>query len=304
MDYAAARETFFAPPPDGAADPQATTDGSPARRLRDAQEPIATQPIWSADAHRGYAELGLDFLTGYVAERSAALGADAPTSLVVSAFGVFSPALLGGLYEQATAAPRDAVLATRTDGPARTVRAALDGVPEPDVADVVGVLRVGLDAADANARPLFAGLSGRAWPADIFAQLVHATDLLREHRGDSHLALCAVAGLDPIESNILTELYAGFPLFAYTGSRGWPEDEMGAAADRLRGRGLLDGDRLAERGVAFREQLEAQTDHMQRPVIEAIGPDLEQVTSRLADWGNTLVRAGLFPPDPAKRAAG
>jgi hypothetical protein len=42
------------------------------------------------------------------------------------------------------------------------------------------------------ARPMFAGLSAAPWPGDAIAALVHACHLLREHRGDSHLAVCAV----------------------------------------------------------------------------------------------------------------
>ena len=76
-------------------------------------------------------------------------------------------------------------------------------------------MRRGIDAADAVARPMFSGISADPWPDDALAQLVHACHLLREHRGDSHLAVCAVAGLDPVEMNILTGLYCGYPIFAY-----------------------------------------------------------------------------------------
>ncbi|GAA4552078.1 hypothetical protein GCM10023175_45140 [Pseudonocardia xishanensis] len=141
-------------------------------------------------------------------------------------------------------------------------------------------------------------------PTDPLAALVHACHLLREHRGDSHLAVCAVAGLDPVQMNVLTELYCGYPLGAYTATRGWPAERIAAGAADLREQGLLDGDLLSPAGLRLREELEARTDAMQRSVVEAVGPDLEPIMKQLDAWSDALVAAGAAPPDPAKRLAG
>lgn len=303
MDYAAAREVFLTPvdvPP-----PPVVTAGSPGRRLRDALEPIATQPIWSPDAQGLYAGLGLDFLSGYVGERAAALGPGAPPAVVVSAFGVFAPDLLLPLLERSRAVSFDALVHARARGSAETVRRVLGAaVPESAVDGAVGVLRRGLAAADGLARPLFAGLSERRWPADPFGGLVHAADLLREHRGDGHLAVCAAAGLDAVEATVLTELHTGYPLLGYAPSRGWGDQQLGAAVDRLRGRGLLAGDGLSDDGRRLRAEIEARTDATQAGVLAAIGPDLDRVTGQLTGWGDALVAAGVAPGDARKRAAG
>ena len=56
------RAAFFAPNPGQ----QETGWDSPARRLRDAVEPLATVSFWAEPVYDRYAALGLDFLTGYV----------------------------------------------------------------------------------------------------------------------------------------------------------------------------------------------------------------------------------------------
>ena len=61
MDYSEARAAFFVPRPDAG---PGTRWQSPARRLRDALEPLATVSFWAEPAYDAYAALGLDFLTG------------------------------------------------------------------------------------------------------------------------------------------------------------------------------------------------------------------------------------------------
>lgn len=308
MDYPTMRALFFAPPDGPRPTPPAGLDRSPARALRDAMEPLACLSIWSPEAAEAYAALGLDdYFAAYVRQRTAPLGTP-PTALAVTALGVFDGGLIGPQYEIGVAAiPVDKLVAVRLEAPGRTLRRVLGpthpGI-EPDAAATVAALRRGIDAADRTARPLFTGLLAEPWPDDPLAALVHACHVLREHRGDSHLAVCAVDGLDPVQMNVLTELWCGYPLGAYTASRGWTAEQIGAAAGGLRRRGLLEGDVLSADGVRHRTELEARTDAMQASVVEAIGADLDPVTRRLDAWSDALIAADAAPPDPAKRLAG
>ena len=304
MDYRTVRGIFFAEPEQVAPPPPAASTGTPARRLRDAIEPLACQSIWSEEAADRYVELGLDdWFAAYIWERTAALGTP-PTALAVMAMGVWNADLIGPLFEKAVAAiSREDIVATRLTAPGVTVRRLLGNI-DAEAAPVVEALRRGIEAADATARPLFAGLTAEPWPEDVAAQLVHACHLLREHRGDSHLAVCAAAGLDPVEMNILTELYCGYQPLTYTATRGWTQEQMTAALQRLRERGMVSQSSLSEEGLRFRGRLEAQTDAMQQSIIDAVGSHLESHIKRLDAWSNTLVAAGGAPPDPAKRAAG
>ena len=74
MDYTDAVAAFFVPREEGTALPAAVAEGSPARRLRDACEPVAMHAVWSQQTNERLAQLGLDFLTSYVGGRGASLG--------------------------------------------------------------------------------------------------------------------------------------------------------------------------------------------------------------------------------------
>lgn len=302
LSYDDAVTAFFTLPPPGGEQPPATLRASGARRLRDAIEPIATQGIWSAEVNAACAELGLDFLGTYVWGRAAALGTP-PPAVVTATFGVFAPGLLEPVYRHASAIlDRDAVLQARADGAAATLRRVLG---EPGgVADLTAVLRRGLGAALPLGRPLYAGLAALPTPEDAWGALWRACELLREHRGDAHLAVCLSAGLDPVRMNILTELSCGMSLGSYTGSRGWSATEIATGVTRLTDDGLLDGGTLTGAGSELREVLEDMTDDAEDGVLAAIGDDLDDTVATLQDLSAEIVAQGAFPPDPGKRAAG
>jgi hypothetical protein len=300
VDYETVLDSFFRPSPAGAPVPGPVAGGRPARRLRDAYEPLATHAIWSRRTNDALAGLGLDFLTGYVWGRACALGEPTP-AVVAAAFAVFEPALIGALYEQARAkVDRTRLIEVREEATIDSLQSVLDGA---DVTAVVSALRRGIDAAGSAGRPLFAGLAAQPWPSTPVGQLWRACDLLREHRGDSHTAAWVAAGLGPVTMNILTELWLGMPLFSYSASRAWPPEVLAQAADVMRTGGLLDGDALTPDGRQLRDTIEEQTDAAQRSIIAAIG-DVDDVVRQVDRWATACIDAKAFPPDIYKRAAG
>ena len=302
MDYAEAREAFFQPraedaPPVGTSDWQ-----SPARRLRDAIEPVATICFWSEPAYDAYAAHGLDFLEGYVWGRASVLG-EPEAPVAAASFAVFEPAMVAALYDAGRAKCRlDEVRTAKETGAVTALRTVL-GEPE-GLADTVAALRRGAAAADPIGRPMHAGLTALAWPEDTLGQLWHACTVLREHRGDGHLSACVAAGLSGVESNILTELRVGWEPLTYTASRAWSPEAMESATRRLTARVLVDDGRLTDRGRALRDDIERTTDALMGPVMEAIGDGLTEALDRLESWSRAIVRHGWFPPDPYKRASG
>src|SRR3954447_25162893 len=221
VDFAQAR-TVFLSAPEGERLPPRVPD-TPGRRLRDAAEPIATIYIWGRPVHERLAALGLNFLTGYVWTRTAPMG-EPSAPVVAAAFAVFEPGLVAGLwgavplgvcgpglaaglYEEARrTAARDAILAAREEGAVASLRELL---PDADVAEAVRLLRRATDlaATDVAGRPLFAGLVSLPWPADPLGRLWHATNLLREYRGDVHVAANVAAGLTGLQMNLMTEYW-------------------------------------------------------------------------------------------------
>jgi hypothetical protein len=301
MDYDAALEFFFQPTPPDTPVPEPVASGRPARRLRDAYEPIAMHAVWSRHTNEQLASLGLNFLTGYTWGRASGMGEPAP-AVVVSAFAVFDPGFIISTYEEGRAkVGRSDLVEVRNRATTESLAAVLG---DADVTPVVSVLRRGIEAADAIGRPLFAGLASQPWPAEPMGQLWRACDLLREHRGDGHVAACVSAGLGPVAMSILTELYLGMPLFSYSATRGWPQEALDATAEKLRTDGLVDGDALSVTGRALRDDIEERTDAAQQPVIDAIGDDLDAVVDQLNQWSAACIDAKTFPPDVYKRAAG
>ncbi len=120
-------------------------------------------------------------------------------------------------------------------------------------------------------------------------------DLLREHRGDSHVIAWAVAGVDAVEILLLTEQWWGLPARSYTPSRGWQAADMDAGFERLDRRGLMDGEQLTDAGRAFREEIEVRTDELERPLVDALGDDLDELLDHLDPWSDAIIRGGSYP---------
>ncbi len=301
MEYATALQVFFQPAPEGTTVPTPVLEGSPARRLRDAIEPLAMHPVWSRLVNERLAERGLNFLTGYVWGRAAPMG-EPVAPLVASAFAAFEPGLVAGLYEEGRRAlGREELLRIQEEATIESLRGILG---DADVEEVAAALRRGVEAADGTGRPLFSGVRSLGWPDDPLGQLWRACHAAREHRGDSHIAAYVGAGFDPVQMNILTELWTGWPLGAYSASRAWPQERTDRALAALRSAGYLDGDSLSEGGRRARQEIEERTDRMEQPLVEAIGADVDRVLDQLNRWGGACIEAGAFPPDVRKRAAG
>ena len=83
------------------------------------------------------------------------------------------------------------------------------------------------------------GCAPSACPTTRSAAMWRRGDLLREYRGDSHIAAWVSAGLDATEIGLLTELYWGLPMRTYARTRAWTDDQFDAATERLKARGLV-----------------------------------------------------------------
>jgi hypothetical protein len=301
VDYSTAQAVFLGPPPEGRPAPR--VPDTPARRLRDAAEPIATTHFWSERTNARLAELGLDFLTGYVWSRSAPLGRPAP-SVVAAVMGAFEPGMITGLAVQAqAAADRDDVLRAREEA---TVEHLGELLAREDVGAAAAQLRRAVEAlaGQVAGRPLFAGLVSMPWPESPLGQLWHAACTLRECRGDVHQAASITAGLSGTQMNLVTEYWVGWEHTAFTATRGWSADAMAAADADLVGRGLVAHGALTDEGRRLRDGIEERTDAALAPALAAIGDDLDALVERLDGWSARIIDGGAAPQDPYKRVSG
>jgi hypothetical protein len=143
-------------------------------------------------------------------------------------------------------------------------------------------------------RPLFAGLLSQPIPESPVGRAWRFADMLREYRGDAHTASWISEGIDATEICLLTDLYWNLPMRSYSRSRAWSDAEFDAAADRLRARGLLDGDGYSDAGRALREQIETTTDAQMQGAIDALGADLDPLCATLEGWGKEIRAAAGY----------
>lgn len=306
VQLAEVRAVLFTETPPGTPEAEVVQRGAPARRLRDAFEPIAMHQVWCERVAAAMAPTGLDFFPSYAWGRAAVLG-DVEPAVAASAFAVFEPGRIGGAVAAGQAAiGRDDILALLDRETIASLRALLgpDEADSPAMAHAADVLSNAVAAADGTGRPLFCGVRSLAWPEDPVGRMWRACHALREHRGDGHTAAFVAAGFDPVRMNILTELWLHYPLGGYSASRAWGAEATEAALARLRADGLLDGDVLTPAGRAVRDDIEAATDRAQQSVIDAIGAQLDPVVGALDRWSAACVAGGFFPPDRRKRHAG
>lgn len=278
---------------------------SPARRLRDSIEAIATIGWWSRAAAEGSTSLGHGFFDGYAWGRAASLGESVAPSVVVSAFGVFSPALLIPTYEHGrTVSSRAQILTARATGAAQGLKAATPNVPLSDIESVGTTLLAAVQRIEAGPRFLFGALQALDAPDDPYGRLWRAAELVREHRGDTHLAAMATAGLSMCEMNVFTEVWLEYPVGEYSTSRGFTPEEIHAAAARLESRGWMVSGELTDQGREVRDQLEDLTDCGEQQLVSALGADLEPVIRAAHAISDAVVASKQAPADPRKRAAG
>lgn len=199
------------------------------------------------------------------------------------------------------AAPAD-VLAARLRAVDATLRRLLgeEAVASAEMAEAAQLALRAAEACGRGARPLYSAHADLPVPDEPHLAYWHAATLLREHRGDGHLTVLTSAGLDGLEAMVThTSTGRGMAPKWVLATRGWTEDDWNAAADRLRERGLLDGDgELTERGVGLREDVEEETDRLDLAPYEHLGAKgVARLTALASTFARLAAAAGAFPAD-------
>ena len=114
-----------------------------------------------------------------------------------------------------------------------------------------------------------------------------ACERIRERRHESHRNAWTAAGLDPCELCVLTDLWRG-PLISSVSSS-WSPADQDAARERIRARGLVDGDEISEDGRAMRDEIEVATDRQECEVVAALGDDADELLALLTPWSTAAV---------------
>jgi len=237
----------------------------------------------------------------YFAGRSAPMGRVGPGP-VTATFFVFHPGLVAtcvtGVWD--VASPED-VHAARLRGVDRGWRRLLgdDVCASAEVVEAAALVEEASAACRPEGRTLFAAHADLAWPEEPHLRLWWGLTLLREHRGDGHVAVLVERGLSGLEAlRTHTATGKGFTVDAARVTRGFSEEEWDACGADLVARGLLTEDGgLTDDGRALRKGVEIATERLAVAPWDALG---EERTARLAALGAPLVQGmlagGVFPP--------
>lgn len=271
----------------------------PARRLWATLESLHDVTYFAPEVRATGIALGLrGFWMTYFAFRAAPLG-PVPAGPVVAAFAGFSPATVTKALPDAwSRTTPEACLDARAAVSTAALRdAGADPAACERAASLLGPVAA---AADPTGRPLFAANAALEAPGDPVGRLWQLATTLREHRGDGHVAALVTEGITGLQAHLLQVAAGHVPEALIRQARGWPEEEWAAAAEALRGRGLLTPDpppALTAAGRAVLEAIEAHTDERAwTGGLSLLGEEgTEEVIALLGPSVRAVIATGMLP---------
>jgi hypothetical protein len=274
------------------------------RQAQDATNVLHSLIYFAPEAEQQFTAIGLEAgRMSYFAGRSAPMGA-VGAGVVTATFYNFSPELVASCIPRAWQLARPAAIIEARFAAVDAVFRRLLGpdlIASPDLVALAGMVREAASAGRPEGRPLYAGHADLAWPAGgPHLDLWHALSLLREHRGDGHVAALTAAGLSGLEALVThTATGEGFTEEFARSSRGWSAADWGDAVTGLTARGLLDdAGELTAAGLEVRATVERETDRMAAPPWRHLGDErTEQVIQLGRQLSRAALKAGAFPAD-------
>ena len=232
------------------------------RRLGVLVESIHAVVYFAPEPQAAYAGLGLKgYWRGYFASRAAPLGEAGP-ELVTALFAGFAPAMVARALPAVwgTASPQQ-VQAARQDAATAALRRLAHPAHLASVAAAAELTGRCVQALRLPGRPMAAAQVALPRPDEPLAVLWHDCTVLREHRGDGHLAAVAVAGLVWPEPHLLPGRQVDAQQQQH---RGWDDESWQRAADRV-------GQRAADRvRSCTAAELDATTDELAAPAYDVL----------------------------------
>jgi hypothetical protein len=267
-----------------------------ARRLYLLVEPIHLVTYLSEEPTEALLAFGLrNYWDGYFAGRAAPLG-PVPAEVVHAVFYNFADGEVARHIPRVwdTVTP-GAALAAREKGSVAALRRILGDLADgPGLARAADLATRAATSAPTEGRILYAALRALPLPEEPVARLWHAATLLREHRGDGHIAALVAAGIGGTEAHVLHALSQDVPAEKFGRIYHLPAAQLSRVVDGLRARGLIDPSGwLSAAGRETKERIESLTDELAAPPYASLGPsELEQLISDLQPVSAALGAAG------------
>jgi hypothetical protein len=269
-----------------------------ARQFFDRFEPVHAVTYFAPESRAALDGLGYKgFWMGYFAARSAPFGV-VPTEVVTATFYNFAPHRVAKALPAAwdVAGPADALQARAESAVAALRRYGVgDG---DDVRTAADLAAKAARCASVDGRALFAANAALDWPDEPVAKLWHATTLLREHRGDGHVAVLTALGVSGRECNVLHAAAGRVSKAMIMRSRDYDDEQWRMYEERLAERGLLDGGALTDAGRELKQQVEDGTDRLALSALDALTDDeIDALFAALTPITRKVTAAGDVPAD-------
>jgi hypothetical protein len=277
-------------------------DAFSAGRLTRTLDPLHSVAYFVPDVGERFGALGMQGRTPYFAARSAPMGA-VVARVVVATFCNFNPGLVAasipGAWQMASPETVTEIRYSIVDEALPQVLGE-SLVKSTELARAADVLsRVAEAIPDADGRPLYAGHAELPWPQSPHSRLWHAITLLREYRGDGHIAALLTYRLSGLEALIThTASGIGFTADFARRLRGWSDEQWASATEQLRQRRLVNASgALTTAGIQLRTEIEDLTDRLAFAPWKTLADDDAAELERFAAMiRQAVVDAGVFPP--------
>ncbi len=243
-------------------------------------EPLHGMIYFVPEAAEAYARIGVTGADGVLRAAPPPMGA-VTADVVIATFFNFNPELvraaIPGAWDLAT--PEDLIEARFAAVDAAFRRILGEAVvASPEMARAAELAQLAAEEATRHTegRPLAAAHADLAWPTEPHLRLWHAQSILREFRGDGHIALLVVHGLSGLEALVTHAAAGDVPAAILRASRAWSDEAWRAAADGLRSRGWLEpGEelRFSATGAKHRQEIEGGTDELAAAPYGALGEE-------------------------------
>src|SRR5262245_8462468 len=234
-----------------------------ARRMHRLVEPIHMVTYMAEEPTEALMALGhRNYWDGYFAGRAAPLGR-VPAGVVHAIFFNFADGEVARhiprVWEIST--PEEA-LAARQQGSAAALKRILGDLADPPgLARAADLATKAATSAPTEGRPLYAALRTLPVPNEPVARLWHAATMLREHRGDGHVAALVAEGIGGTEAHVLHALSEGIRAEKFGRVHHLPSARLAAVVDGMRAAGLIDDSGwLSDAGRKTKERIESVTD--------------------------------------------
>lgn len=275
-----------------------------ARMAQAAMEPLVAMIYFVPEGPAHYKPLGMRAMQGYFCTRSAAMGV-VPGEVVAATFYNFNPAYVVPQVNegwqkttpQAAAEARNAAVSE-----ALTRLLAEEDGSLPDVKKALNQLRKATEGLSNQGRPLFAAHQAQPWPegSDLL-QLWWGANLLREYRGDGHIAALLTHEVSGLESIFLAAAWSSrVNLQGLLLTRAWSEEQVAQAKETLLERDLVKDGALTEKGKALRDSIEDLTDRLAVAPWQKLGDETEDFIGFAKTLSRRIVERGGLTIAPRK----